>query len=48
MKKADKLNVKYTVIVGEDEMAKGVVVLKDFVSRTQEELTVDQLVEKLK
>ena len=48
MKKADKLNVKYTVIVGEDEMAKGVVVLKDFASRTQEELTVDQLVEKLK
>lgn len=48
MKKADKLNVKYTVIVGEDEMAKGVVVLKDFASRTQEELTVEQLVEKLK
>lgn len=48
MKKADKLNVKYTVIVGEDEMEKGVVVLKDFASRTQEELTVDQLVEKLK
>lgn len=48
MKKADKLNVKYTVIIGEDEMAKGVVVLKDFASRTQEELTVDQLVEKLK
>ena len=48
MKKADKLNVKYTVIVGEDEMEKGIVVLKDFASRTQEELTVDQLVEKLK
>lgn len=48
MKKADKLNVKYTVIIGEDEMEKGVVVLKDFASRTQEELTVDQLVEKLK
>lgn len=48
MKKADKLNVKYTIIVGEDEMAKGVVVLKDFASRTQEELTVEQLVEKLK
>ena len=29
-------------------MEKGVVVLKDFASRTQEELTVDQLVEKLK
>lgn len=48
MKKADKLNVKYTVIVGEDEMKKGVVVLKDFASRTQEELTKDELINKLK
>ena len=48
MKKADKLNVKYTIIVGEDEMAKNVVVLKDFSARTQEELTIEKLIEKLK
>ena len=31
MKKADKLDSKYCIIVGEDEMNKDVVVLKDLV-----------------
>lgn len=48
MKKADKLNVNYTIIIGEDEMAKNIVVLKDFNARTQEELTIEELIKKLK
>lgn len=47
MKKADKLGVNYVIIIGEDELAKGVVVLKDFNARTQKELTYEQVLEKL-
>lgn len=47
MKKADKLEAKNVLIIGEDELNKGTVVLKDFINRTQEELTVEQLKEKL-
>ena len=41
MKKADKLVVKYCIIVGEDEMNKDVVVLKDFSARTQEQMCLE-------
>ena len=47
MKKADKIQAKNVLIIGEDEMDKGIVLLKDFVNRTQEELTIEQLKEKL-
>lgn len=47
MKKADKLNVNYVIIIGEDELQKGVVVLKDFNARTQEELTLEEVLNKL-
>lgn len=47
MKKADKLGVNYVIIIGEDELAKGVAVLKDFNARTQEELTIPEILEKL-
>lgn len=45
MKKADKLAVKYCIIVGEDEMNKDVVVLKDFSARTQEEMSLEKAIE---
>lgn len=45
MKKADKLAVKYCIIVGEDEMNKDVVVLKDFSARTQEEMSLEKTIE---
>ena len=45
MKKADKLVVKYCIIVGEDEMNKDVVVLKDFSARTQEEMSLEKAIE---
>ena len=44
MKKADKLAVKYCIIVGEDEMNKDVVVLKDFSARTQEEMSLEKAI----
>lgn len=48
MKKADKLAVKYCIIVGEDEMNKDVVVLKDFSARTQEEMSLEKAIETIK
>ena len=48
MKKADKLAVKYCIIVGEDEMNKDVVVLKDFSARTQEEMSLQKAIEIIK
>ncbi|MGL6066881.1 MAG: histidine--tRNA ligase [Cetobacterium sp.] len=43
MKKADKVGAKNVIIIGEDEMAKGVVMLKDFINRTQEEVSIENL-----
>ena len=48
MKKADKLGVKYCIIAGEDEINKGIVLLKDFVNRTQEELSFEKAMEIIK
>ena len=48
MKKADKLAVKYCIIVGEDEMNQDVVVLKDFSARTQEEMSLEKAIEIIK
>ena len=46
MKKAEKLGVNYVIIVGGDELAKNTVILKDFVNRTQEELSIQEVVTK--
>ncbi|MGL4425260.1 MAG: histidine--tRNA ligase [Cetobacterium sp.] len=43
MKKADKVGAKNVIIIGEDEMSKGVVMLKDFINRTQEEVSIENL-----
>lgn len=48
MKKADKLAVKYCIILGEDELAKDIVVLKDFATREQKEVAIASIVEELK
>ena len=47
MKKAGKLDVNYCIIIGEEEMAKDVVILKDFNARTQEEMTLEKAIEKI-
>ena len=48
MKKADKLAVKYCVILGEDELNKGVMLLKNFETREQEEIKIEEILEKVK
>ncbi len=47
LKYADRKGIPYVVIQGPEEVAKGVVKLKDMKAKTQEELTVDQVVAKL-
>ena len=48
MKLADKSKAKYTLIVGDDELAKGRFVLRDMASGDQTEITEAELIEKLK
>ena len=45
MKKAGKLDVNFVIIIGEDEINRGVVILKDFNNRTQEEIKISEVSE---
>ena len=47
LKYADKKGIPYVIIQGPEEVAKGVVKLKDMKSQKQEELTIDQIIKKL-
>jgi len=47
LKYADKIGVPYVVIIGSDEAKKGVVKLKTMQTKEQEELTIDQVIDKL-
>jgi histidyl-tRNA synthetase len=44
MKKAGKLGVSYTVIIGEDELTRGQVILRDMRASSQHEVEMSQLV----
>ena len=48
MKKADKLAVKYCIILGEDELNKGIVLLKDFSTREQKEIEIEDIINQIK
>ena len=48
MKKADKLGAKMTLIVGDDELAAGMGILRDMKSKVQQEIELDNLVENFK
>ena len=48
MKKADKLSVRYCIILGEDELNKGIVLLKDFSTREQKEVKIEEIVNQIK
>lgn len=48
MKKADKLSVRYCIILGEDELNKGIVLLKDFSTREQKEVKIEDIVNQIK
>jgi histidyl-tRNA synthetase len=41
LRKADSLNAKFTVLLGEDELKKGIATLKDMASGKQEEIPLD-------
>jgi histidyl-tRNA synthetase len=43
MKGADKVNARYAILVGEDEMAKGTVWMKDLETKEEKTLSVDAL-----
>lgn len=44
MAHANAMAIPYVAIIGEDELAKGVITLKDMVAGTQEQLTVDEII----
>jgi len=47
MKEAGKLGASHVVIIGEDELARGVAVVKDMAAHAQEELPLDSVAETL-
>ena len=47
MKQADKANARYALILGEDELAKGVVTVRDMESSGQEQVAREDIVNKL-
>ena len=46
MKYANKLNVKYTILIGEDEIKENVITLKNMTAGEQQKLTIEELLEK--
>jgi histidyl-tRNA synthetase len=48
MKSADRSGAKFAIILGEDELATGTVVVKDLVAGSQESVPVDSLIDHLK
>ena len=47
MKYANKINVKYAILIGEDEIKENVVTLKNMETGEQEKITVEELLKKL-
>ncbi|AEA33402.1 histidine--tRNA ligase [Hippea maritima] len=45
LKKADKMNARFVVIVGENEKNKGIIIVKDMEDSTQEEKQVNKFIE---
>ena len=48
MKQANKLGARYSVILGEDEIAEGVVMLRSMEDSSQDKVPMDQVAEKIK
>ena len=46
MKYANKINVKYAILIGEDEIKENVVTLKNMITGDQEKITIEELLEK--
>ena len=47
-KYADRLGARYTLVIGEDELAKGVVSLKDMSRSEQREISIDKIYDEIK
>ncbi len=47
MKEADRINAKYVLILGEDELKSGKIVLRDMEKASQEEIPFDKIIERL-
>ncbi len=48
MRKADKINAQHVIIIGGDEISKGVVILRDMQGKTQTEVPMAELINRLK
>jgi histidyl-tRNA synthetase len=48
MKYANDRNVQYVAIIGEEEMTQGLIQLKNMETGDQEEMSIDELIFKLK
>ncbi|NIO20713.1 MAG: histidine--tRNA ligase, partial [Candidatus Aenigmarchaeota archaeon] len=48
MRRADKLNVQYALIIGEKELKTGRAMLRDMEKKVQEEISLDQAIEEMK
>lgn len=46
-KYANKLNAEYTVVIGDDELEKGIVSVKEMATSTQREVKLDELIDEL-
>ncbi len=47
-KYADKLQIPYVIVIGEDEIKSGLLTLKNMQEGTQEQIEIDKIIEKLK
>lgn len=47
-KQADKLNANFTIIVGEEELQRGVISIKNMKTQVQEEINIDNIISYLK
>jgi histidyl-tRNA synthetase len=47
MKRADKLGAAYVMIIGDNELAEGVVILRNMKTREQVRIAVEEVVEKV-
>lgn len=48
LKYADRLNARYCIVIGDDEVAKGVITLRDMLNSTQEEVVTAKLMDYIK
>ncbi len=48
MKYANRLNIPYVALIGEDEVKNNVIALKDMVTGTQEIISIEEAIEKLR